>query len=70
MKKTAKKPSDDLRSEYDFKNMAGGVRAKYVKRLHRSSNVVVLDPEIAKAFPNQRAVNQALRELLKSRRSG
>lgn len=46
--------------EYDFYN---GVRGKHVRRYQRGSNVVVLEPDVAKAFPNGAAVNQALRAL-------
>jgi hypothetical protein len=49
-----------MRSEYDFSN---GVRGKYAKKYHQSSNIVVLDPDVAARFPNSEAVNQALRSL-------
>lgn len=55
---------DDLRSEYDFASMPGGVRGKYVKRLREESNIVILDAEIAAAFPTDEAVNAALRGVL------
>lgn len=45
--------------------MAGGIRGKYAKRVRSSSNIVLLEPDIAKAFPNEAAVNDALRGLLK-----
>lgn len=51
-----------IRSEYDFK---GGVRGKYARRYARSTNVVMLDPDVATAFPTSRAVNAALRKLLR-----
>jgi hypothetical protein len=47
--------------------MAGGVRGKYAKRVRQSRNIVVLEPDIAKAFPTEDAVNGALRMLLKKR---
>ena len=50
-----------MRSEYDFR---GGVRGKYVARYREGTNVVVLDPDVAAAFPNADAVNRALRALL------
>lgn len=62
-----KKPNqtnDDMRPEYDFASMAGGVRGKYVERLRRESNIVVLEPEVAEAFPTGDAVNAALRGML------
>jgi hypothetical protein len=58
--------SDDLRPEYDF-DYSKGVRGKYYKRiLKEGSNVVVLEPDVAKAFPNSAAVNDALRVVLKA----
>jgi hypothetical protein len=58
----AKRPiaDDDMRPEYDFSN---AVRGKYYERFRSSSNVVVLDPDVSKVFPNAVAVNQALRVL-------
>ena len=55
---------DDLLPEYDFASMKGGVRGKYVARLRKGSNIVVLEPEIAAAFPSDAAVNEALRGVL------
>ena len=46
--------------EYDF---SSGVRGKYVARYREGTNVVVLDPDVAKAFPTSDSVNKALREL-------
>lgn len=54
----------EMRAEYDFST---AVRGKYQKRLAKEgSNVVVLDPDIAKAFPNSASVNEALRVVLKA----
>jgi len=50
-----------IRDEYDFSK---GIRGKYAKRLVAGSNVVVLDPDLAKRFRDSRAVNQALRSLV------
>lgn len=55
---------DDLLPEYDFASMKGGVRGKYAARLRKGSNIVVLEPEIAAAFPSDAAVNEALRGVL------
>jgi hypothetical protein len=55
---------DDLRPEYDF-DFSKAVRGKYYKQYIESSNVVVLEPDVAAAFPNADAVNQALRAMLK-----
>ena len=58
--------SEDLRSEYNF-DYSEAVRGKYYKRiLKEGSNVVVLEPDVAKAFPNSAAVNDALRVVLKA----
>lgn len=58
---------DDLRPEYDFSQMKGGVRGKYVEPYREGTNVVLLDPDIAAAFPDAKAVNDALRSLLENR---
>ncbi len=50
-----------MRPEYDF---SGGVRGKHAKRYAKGTNVVVLDPDVAKVFPTSAAVNEALRALL------
>jgi hypothetical protein len=55
---------DDLRSEYDFAQMDGGVRGKYIARYRLGTNLVLLDPDVAQAFPNDAAVNEALRLLM------
>jgi hypothetical protein len=55
---------DDLLPEYDFASMKGGVRGKYVARLRKGSNIAVLEPEIAAAFPSDAAVNEVLRGVL------
>ena len=51
---------DDMLSEYDF---TAAVRSKYYERFRKSSNIVVLDPDVSEAFPNGAAVNDALRSL-------
>lgn len=55
---------DDLRDEYDETLLRNGVRGKYVQRLAVGSNIVRLAPDVAAAFPNEEAVNEALRLLL------
>ena len=49
-----------MRENYDF---AGGVRGKYARRYAQGTNVVMLEPDVAKAFPNAAAVNESLRAL-------
>ena len=55
-----KTTNDEMRPEYDF---TGGVRGKYVNRLARTANVVVLDDDVATVFPDSASVNDALRAL-------
>ena len=69
MKKASRKPVDELRPEYQRSDFGALVRGKYAQRVIRATNVVVLDPQVAKAFPNDRAVNKALRGLLRDRKS-
>lgn len=64
MKKTSRKAVDELRRKYKRSDFPTLVRGKYAARLARETNVVMLEPEVAKAFPNDRAVNEALRGLL------
>jgi hypothetical protein len=55
------KKDDDMHAEYDFSN---AVRGKYVKRFSRDEVMVTLAPDVAAAFPDAAAVNEALRLLL------
>ena len=57
------------KAEYKRSDLGELVRGKYAKRIRESTNVVVLDPKVAKAFPNDEAVNSALRGLIRSSRS-
>ena len=64
MKKSSKaKRGAEMREEYDF---SGGVRGKYAARFAKGTNVIVLDPDVAKVFPDAEAVNRALRLLAAS----
>jgi hypothetical protein len=72
MKKTSKKrPTRPTRrkmsAEYDF---SGGVRGKHAKRFAQGTNVVLLAPDVAAEFKTSRAVNAALRKLLRERKAG
>jgi len=58
MKKESK--NKEMLKEYDFSK---GVRGKYTKRYHLSSNIIVLEPDVAQYFPNSESVNQALRTI-------
>ena len=55
---------DDVRPEYDFSQMEGGVRGKYVERYKGGTNIILLDPDVAEAFPTGADVNNALRLLM------
>ena len=59
-------PDDDLLPEYDFSSLSGGVRGKYYERYRAGINLALLEPEIAKAFPTDAAVNEALRRALRA----
>lgn len=53
---------DELRPEYDLRQLLkDGVRGKYAERYKAGTNLVLLAPDVARAFPNEEAVNQALR---------
>ncbi|MFH0811936.1 MAG: hypothetical protein V2A69_03745 [Pseudomonadota bacterium] len=65
MKKAKQTGKDELRAEYKRSDFPGGlVRGKYAKRVRESSNIVVLKPEVAQAFPNDEAVNSVLLSLI------
>lgn len=54
--------NDDLQPEYDLRELLkGSVRGKYAQRYQEGTNLVLLDPDVAQAFPNEQAVNDALR---------
>ncbi|MDL1959097.1 MAG: hypothetical protein LWX01_09395 [Deltaproteobacteria bacterium] len=63
MKKVKKK--DEIRSEYKREDLGVGVRGKYYEAYQESHNVVLLKPEVAKAFPTEEAVNEALMSLIR-----
>ena len=62
-KELAKRPDDDLRPEYDLASLKGGVRGKYYKQAAAGTNLVLLEPDVAQAFPDSNSVNRALRLL-------
>ncbi len=58
--------NDELRPEYDLKSLLkDGVRGKYAARYNAGTNLVLLEPDVAKAFPNEKAVNEALKLVIK-----
>jgi hypothetical protein len=68
MKKAESEEEDDLRPEYDFAQLEGGVRGKYAERYREGTNLVLLDPDVAAAFPDAKAVNDALRLLIEEKK--
>ncbi|HEY2392776.1 MAG TPA: hypothetical protein VGK22_16495 [Candidatus Angelobacter sp.] len=67
MKKTS--PNNEMQVEYALASMKGGVRGKYAKRYREGTNLVLLEPDVSEAFPTDKAVNQALRGILKITRT-
>ena len=63
MKKTTKATDPEMSAEYDFSQ---GVRGKYSERFAAGTNIVVLSPDVAEAFPDSDSVNKALRTLMKA----
>ena len=62
-KELTKRRSDELRPEYDLARLKGGVRGKYYKQATAGTNLVLLDADVARAFPDSSSVNRALRLL-------
>lgn len=69
MKKAVRKKMDELRQEYDLSQLQGGVRGKYHSRATTSTNLVLIDPDLASIFPNADAVNRALRVIADAAKS-
>lgn len=68
-KKEAETANDDeMLPEYDFSKMKLVGRGIYAERYRSGTNIVLLDRDVRKAFPDDRAVNEALREIAKARR--
>ena len=60
---------DTLRDEYPADLIKSGVRGKYAKRYREGTNVVLIDPDLHKIFPDSDAVNRALRDYLSTKRT-
>lgn len=58
------KDSGEMRPEYDLSKLRGGVRGKYYAQASAGTNVVLIDPDLADAFPDAKSVNDALRALV------
>ncbi len=69
MKKATPTRTDELRPEYDFASMKGGVRGKYARRADAGTNIVLIQPEVTEAFPTEQAVNEALKGMLNTTRA-
>jgi hypothetical protein len=69
MRKASRKGAEDMKAEYRRSDLGPLVRGKYTQRFRESSNVVVIEPDLVEAFPNARAVNAALRGLVRARKS-
>ena len=65
MKKKNKSNNGDLRREYDFFKMKGGVRGKYASQYQAGTNLVHLEPDVARVFSDDDTVNRTLRSLMK-----
>lgn len=64
MKKANLPGTDEPRKEYSRSDFGEMKRGKYASRMTAASNVVVIDPDVSKVFPNAKAVNDALRSLI------
>jgi hypothetical protein len=64
-KETNSEMGDDLRPEYDFSQLKNRVRGKYAEKYKGGTNLVLLAPDVAEAFPDSDSVNEALRLLIK-----
>jgi hypothetical protein len=64
-----KSDKDTLRNEYPEKLIKSGVRGKYAKAYREGTNVVLIDPDLHKLFPNSEAVNRALRDYVAKKRT-
>lgn len=64
-----KRDKDTMRDEYPENLIKSGARGKYAKRYREGTNVVLIDPDLHKLFPNSEAVNRALREYVAKKRA-
>ena len=67
MKKKSRglKSEDEIRPEYNLATLKTGVRGKYVKRYRAGTNLILLSPEIAAHFPDQKSVESALKRVIR-----
>jgi len=64
-----KKVDEKMKKEYNRKELGRGERGKYLKSYQDGHNLVLLNPEVAKAFPTEKAVNEALLSLIEIARN-
>ena len=60
---------DTLRKEYPADLIKSGIRGKYTKNYREGTNIVLIDPDLHKLFPDSEAVNRALREYVSTKRT-
>ena len=60
---------DTLREEYPEELIKSGIRGKYTKSYREGTNIVLIDPDLHKLFPDSEAVNRALREYVSKKRT-
>ena len=63
MPKSGRRRRDGLRVEYDFSILKGAVHGKYYRRAIATTNLVLLDPDVAQVFPDSKTVNETLRAI-------
>ncbi len=59
-----KAKNEEMRPEYRRDDLGTGVRGKYYEEFQKGTNLVLLSPDVAAAFPSEKAVNEALRSLI------
>lgn len=64
-KETDSEMEDELRPEYDFSQLKNRVKGKYAERYNKGTNLMLLAPDVAQAFPDSESVNEALRLLIR-----
>jgi hypothetical protein len=64
MKRVDEETEDEMRAEYDLSQLKGRVRGKYAERYRAGTNLILLEPDVAAAFPDAKSVNEALRSLI------
>lgn len=60
--------NDEMREEYPDELIRSGVRGKYAKQYREGTNIVLIDPDLHRQFPDSESVNRALREFLAQKR--